>query len=348
MRTWSFSCVLALGAATAALADDTPAARVAKALAAADPLADGSPCADLCAADASAEDAVRALAKSAEVAADVRDRALRVVLAFDLAKRVRDGDAAPGVVYWLALDELDRRYPAAQRESLLARALPDAAKRKARLDELAAGRATSAKFCTEWNEFYVPGGDDEKRYVALAADLKKTGAAAVPALAEILAIPPQATFCVMEPHPGVSARRQVRAIFGLMHLDARDAVPYLVWQSRGPSLTESSNAQGLAAKWFVPAAAPDADEAKAVEAWWKEHRAEHAIVVDHLVRTTLRWTRDGVADAKPAVAEGADFTARKLAELLGVPVPFPEDGDVAAKRARVAAIERLWIAGALR
>jgi hypothetical protein len=351
MRTWTLACVLALVSVSVALADEAPADRVAKALASADPLADGSASAGLLAGDAATEDAIRTLAKSAAAAAEVRDRALRVVLALDLAKRVRDGDAARGVPYWLALDEIDRRYPATQRDSLLGRALPDAATRKGRLDELAAGRATAAKFCSEWNEMRAPGSDEEKRYAALETEMKKAGAAAVPPLAEILAIPPQATFGVIDPSPGVSARRQVRAVFGLMHVDAKDAVPYLVWQCRGPSFTESTNAQALVAKWFVPAAAAGGDESKrveAIEAWWATNRAEHAVVVDHLVRTALRWTRDGVADKNPAVAEGADFTARKLAELLGVKIAFPEDGDVAAKRARVAEIERLWIAGDLR
>jgi hypothetical protein len=351
MRNWFLACLLALASVSVALADEAPAERVAKALSSADPLSDGSASAGLFAADAATEDAIRAVAKNTAAAADVRDRALRVILALDLAKRVRDGESEPGVAYWLALDEIDQRYPAVQRESLLGRALPDAAKRKARLDELVAARATAAKFCSEWNETYAPGSDEEKRYAALEAELKKVGAAAVPTLAEILAIPPQATFGVVEPHPGVSGRRQVRAIFGLLYLDAKDAAPYLVWQCRGPSYTESTNAQALVGKWFVPAANAGGEESKRVEtieAWWKKNRAEHAVVLDHLVRTALRWTRDGVADKNPAVAEGADFTARKLAELLGVNIAFPEDGDVAAKRARVVEIDRLWIAGALR
>ena len=319
-----------------------------KSLEAADPLAEGSSVPG----DAGLDASLRAIAASEKTSPVVRTRARRLALALGLADRVRSGRANPDLGVWLALDELALKTPRkGPGDALLRRALPDEKERQALLASLAAAREKARVFCRDWNEIETEGGDDAKRNAALRAELEKAGAAAVPYLLDVLVVPPQASFTVMEPEKGTTARQQVRAVFGLGFVNATAAVPYLVFHARGPSFTLCTNAQALVRRFAGSGAGDGAGEeeaaVKAIEAWWPAHRADYAIGLDHLVRSVLRWTRDAVRSTDRETLYWAQFGPAGLERLLGCKIEFVPDG-AAANVANVDAAEARWLAGELK
>ncbi len=188
------------------------------------------------------------------------------------------------VRYWLVLDDLLTQTAPHLRETALAAALPDrAATMGARLE----AQATVDRFCRDWNEMYEPGSEEEKRYEALKAALVATGPAAAPHLLRILEADPNETFGNLHEERGVTARQQVRALFGVVFLTLREAAPYLVLHARHPSLTAASNAAAafellvLGKTEMVPLAEPDLAK---IDAAFAERRAEFP-------DTTLRLAR---------------------------------------------------------
>ncbi len=355
MRCTRIVAAVALVAAggVAGFAADDAAATAVKALEAADPLAEGAAFPGIAAPDAAVDAALRGIAASEKASAVVRGRALRLVHELDLADRVRAGRAKPDLGVWLALDEIALKIPRkGPGEALLQRALPDAKERETMTASLAAARETARRFCLDWNELETAGGDDAKRNAALRGELEKAGAAAVPYCVEVLAAPPQATFAVMDPEKGVTARQQVRAVFALGFVDAKGAVPYLVFHVSGPSLTLCTNAQALVRR-FAGSGAGDGkgDEAasvQAIETWWSEHRGDHALVTDHLVRSVLRWTRAALRSTDRDTAYWAQHGPTALERLLGSKIEFAPDDAAPANLARVDAAEDRWLAGELK
>jgi hypothetical protein len=324
-----------------------------KSLEAADPLAEGSSTPGIAPADAGLDASLRAIAASDKITPLVRSRARRLLLALELADRVRAGRAKPDLGVWLALDEIALKLPRkGPGEALLRRALPDDVEREALTAAIAAARETARRFCLDWNEIETPGGEDAKRNAALRAELEKAGAAAVPYVLDVLAVPPQASFGVMDPAKGTTARQQVRAVFALGFVDAKAAVPFLVLHVKGPSFTLCTNAQAQVRRFAGIRAGPGAGDEEAavkeIETWWPAHRADYSLALDRLVRSVLCWTRDAVRSTNRDTVYWAQFGPAALERVLGCKIEFVPDDAAAANVARIDATEAKWLAGELK
>jgi hypothetical protein len=209
----------------------------------------------------------------------------RLRTAVFLAERLR-GCEEGSAPFWLRLEDLLGGVAPGLRHAALSGTTAAAQ----RLRERAAAQATVAEFLRDWNENYVIGSEEEKRYAALRQRLEATGAAALPHLLEPLETTPWKAFGNLDPDRGVTARIQVRAIFGLSFLKFPEAVPSLVLHARSTSYTAAADAAATLALILgqeLPAPLAPADVAK-IDAWWAGHRGEYAEATARLVAAVAR------------------------------------------------------------
>ena len=345
MRRPLLGMVLVLGAfAGSARGGDPPKEvldRVTKSLTDADPLAEGT-ASDLLDPDPPTRLAIWAVAFRDGVSEVARERALRLTIADNRANRVEENAPAKDhhLVWWLALDEIDREIPRGPREALLAQALPDTAQQDASLKALAAGREVAARFCSEWDEVEFDA-EQAKKHAALRAELEKAGYSAIPYLATVLAVPPQATFTVTDEKDGITGRQQARALWALDFLKARLCTSFVVFHVRGPSRTGSTTALGVLHRLAgieYPKAADEAAQVAAIETWW--HKGWNASwEQDHFVRHVIRWAREALASGDPERERSAQFGPLQLEALVGK-LEYDAKAPLATRTSQLAAIER--------
>lgn len=224
-----------------------------------------------------AEDALAAAVREGDTS--LAAAAGRVGRYFSLARQLREDSLLPQGP-WLALEAARAEVEPALLADVLALGLDGPVKAREVLAARDHARNVALAFVRDWNEHYVEGSDEEKRYDALEARLLEAGSAAVPHLLRVLETDPRRAFLYTDPPPPgeISARMQVRAIFGVSFLEAREALPHLLIHVRGPSLTASTNAGAAFAKLaplegaeIAPFTQPDV---KRLDAWWTEHRSE--------------------------------------------------------------------------
>ncbi len=278
-----------------------------------------------------------------------RDNVRRLLEAVRLAQRVREGEAAAPLPYWLALDDLARA--ARSRNALLDLAIPAEAPRAEALKRLDAARAMAQRFCLDWNE-HDGAPEVAKANAALRAELEKAGPAAAPHLLEVLTVLPADAFVVIEPERGVTARQQVRALYGIGFLGLRDAAPYLVFHTTGPSLTSSSVAattlqQLTGAKLGADVLGEPPREA--IDAWWREHRDVRSPVLDHFVRHLIAYLREPQRAASALPLDWAEFRRENarlgveaLERLLGMKLRYDAEADPNTRLGQLDTIERRW------
>lgn len=347
MRHLIIGAILALACVAPALADEPQKEvldRVTKSLLDADPLAEGSVSELLIEPDASTRLAIWAVAFGEGTPEIARERALRLTIADNRMQRVADNAPARdhSLYWWLALDEIDREIPRGPREALLAHALPDVAQREASLIAIAAGREVAARFCREWNE--VQSEAEAKKYADLRAELEKAGHTAIPYLATILAVPPQAAFTVTDEAKGITARQQVRALWGLEILRATMCTPYIVFHVRGPSFTACETARAVLhrlGRVAYPEGGDEAAQLAAIDAWWRKDWGG-SWERDHLVRHTIRWAREALASGDLERQEMAQYGPLQLEAIVGK-LEYDPNAPLASRAAQLAAIERTAI-----
>ncbi len=322
----------------------TPGAieRVTKSLTESDPLAEGST-SDLLTPDRDTDMAIGRVSIDDSAPTVARDRALRLQIAFNRVARIREAASVNprGVVWWLSLDELDRELPRGPRETLLARALPDAAERKARLEKLAAAREVAERFCREWNEL-ERNADQTKKYADLRAELERAGNAAIPYLATLLAVPPQATFTNIHEERGLTARQQVRALFALGFLDAKGCSLFALFHVRGPSFTQSATARSVLAQLTdieLPIGGEEAAQLAVIDKLWSSPRWGASYERDHLVRHTLRWARDGIESGDAKREYWAQYGPSQLQYIVG-DVEFDSEAPLETRKAQLVALDQ--------
>jgi hypothetical protein len=325
------------------------ALRMVKSLSVADPFNDSSPTSNLVSATGAVEAAIRAAAHDSKTDAPIRGRALRLVLAWDLADRVRAHETQPDLSAWLALDELDQLFTLRPRAALLARAFTAPEQRDKALAALGEAREIARRFCHDWNENVVSGDKaKESEYADLKVSLVGAGTATAPYLFGILCVPQDVAFQFTDPHTGPepTARQQVRALYALAFLRLSAAAPYFVLHSQGPSFTETTTAESVLsalAGLDLSASKDPQARAKLVTDWWSTQRDQHALVLDHLVRGTLRWTRSAIGSSEVRIRESWHSGPAELARLAGPAFQCPADGDASTLRARVDALEDAWL-----
>ena len=96
------------------------------------------------------------------------------------------------------------------------------------------------RFCVEWKPIRR---EQDERFTGLEEELKLAGAAAGPALLEILGTNQYDAFGRLHAEDGVTAWMQVNALFGVSFLDLREAVPHVLLHCRGPSATCTSSSE---------------------------------------------------------------------------------------------------------
>lgn len=294
--------------------------RVAAVLREHDPMHDGAGADALLLPDSSLDAAIGELARSG-TSRPVQQRALRLWRAIGLAERVRTDPQQRSLEFWLAFAEIDGGMAEPVRASLLARAFADAQAAALR-SKLAAGTAAAKVFCSDWNENRpIGGGEAERatreRYDELEAALREAGAAAAPFLLEVLAVSPWDVFAERD---GLDARSQVRALFAFAHLESKAAMPCYVMQAAGPSLTMTSNAAAVAQKFAgedFGAGLLQQGNDESLLAWWRQHRAEHEVVLDHLVHHVVRIGRVAMTASGQRGENACWATPRMLGRLLG-------------------------------
>lgn len=316
-----------------------------------DPLRDGAGAAMLLGPEASLDAAIEQVATAEKTDHVVRLRALHLARALRLAQQVKAGQGPRDVGFWLALDEITREMPAALQPFLLARTGMLAAAIAAAEQELAAANAVAERFCREWNETQILDQDhaeENRKYDALSASLQKVGRAAVPRLLGILTMPPEIAFTLVrqgEPE----ARRQVRALLALAsELQVREALPYYVMHTAGPSLTLSSNAamavQQFAGVDFGAQFLNQGDDAALLQ-WWNAHQTGNRVVLDHLVHHVVAMAeRDYESDgARPSA--GLWGAVVRLERALGREHHPAGGTGVEILRAQLHELELQWLLG---
>jgi hypothetical protein len=229
--------------------------------------------------------------------------ALRRILV--IARRLSE-PARDTATFWMLLEELYDLVPERHRVTALLLALGKPADVQAVDDRRERAISAVRTFCRDWNEMSVPGSALEKRYAALRKELEDAGAAAAPHLMRVLDVHHSRAFLHVEGATGVTARMQVRAIYGLSFLGSREAVPYFLVHSNSTSITAGTNA--AAAFWklvsegeTVPAPRPDAN---AMVDWWSAHRTGYP----HGARWAVR-------------AQLAELHRDAACEVVGIPFP---------------------------
>jgi hypothetical protein len=294
-------------------------------------------------ASGSLDDAIRVIARSERVERTPRLRALRLVRALDRAALVRAAERRD-LSWWLALHEISRDVPEAVSAPLLKRAFAEDSACTAALKELDAATEVANRFCVEWNE--ISDAKDGAKYEALEAELKKSAPAVVPALFSLLSVPPSIAFAGPQNQP-VTARQQVRAILALsVVLQCEQALPLFVMHAAGPSLTQSTNAamavERFSGESFGASLMVQGNDA-ALLAWWKQHRAEHRVVLDYLHDRTLQWARTAIQISPPIPANAAWGASVSLHRLVGDARDERPEADIEAMRNRLEEIEAAWV-----
>ncbi|HEX5051004.1 MAG TPA: hypothetical protein VFZ65_04470, partial [Planctomycetota bacterium] len=269
----------------------TEVERVLAVLQTGDPVRDGKGAAELLGPGTGLDDTILALARSPRTERVVRLRALRIARLLGLAQRVERGQHHRDVAWWLALDELAHELPDAMRPLLLARCGMDRQALDAARQELSAASELADRFTHDWNETRMLDDahkEENARYDALEAAMRKAGLAAVPRLLSTLVVPPDIAFSGNESAHEVTARQQVRSMLALGEmLRAKDALPFFVMHGGGPSLTQSADAgmaiQNVTGERFGADFMVEGDD-ESIMAWWVKHMHEHPIVLDYLVQ----------------------------------------------------------------
>lgn len=209
--------------------------------------------------------------------AEIRARLQRIRGAFAQARRLaafRDEKGAPTGAFWRELrrflaETLSARIRAAVLEH--GQAPADAAERLER------ATAFAKRFVLEWNEMVEIGSEEERRYAALERELLAHGAAAVPALLDVLAVDQREAFTRIRAEEGVTMRMQVRALFAVAKIGDPAAVPALVRHVRSPSFTGTMTAlaglQHLTGESF--AGEEHGADLDKLDAWWKKNRERY-------------------------------------------------------------------------
>lgn len=241
----------------------------------------------------------------------LRVEAAKVSYAFLLARRLAEADTKTAA-FWIALDDAITYAPSELRDDVLRLGVGDVERRRSVLKARAAAADAVAAFVRDWNEMYTEGSEEQRRYEVLRESLLSRGMAAVPPLLRILEVDPRRAFLYLDPPPEgeVSARMQVRAIFGLSFLEPPEAIPYLVVHARSPSLTAASNAsavlmglagiQGAGTGLLVPL------DLAVIDAWWAEHRHEFMAPRRGLERALVDALRISLAHETIGVAKARD------------------------------------------
>lgn len=339
---------------SSAMAQESAAAeaRVIEVLRAHDPARDGRGAVELLGGGTRLDAALRAVAGRDTGAPSVRTRALHLVRLLDLAARTADVKAPRDAAWWLALHTMGRVAPAELRPLLLTRAFASRDAADAALRELDAAAAVVQRFTVDWSETRTLGDDEQNaRYDALERDLRAVGAAAVPALCEILIVPVEIAFPRLDERDGVSARQLVRALLALAAILKVDAVlPYYVLHTSGPSLTLSSHAalavEVFGRQDFGYGHLYGEGDADALLAWWREAKDGHRVVLDHLLHGVVRWADDALASGRPEGVGHARFALQRLLRVLGRDAEreLPPVAEREAATVLLAAIVDEWLA----
>lgn len=165
-----------------------------------------------------------------------------------------------------------------------------------------------AKFCAGGAMRQVtPESESDK------ARLDALGARAVPHLLHVLAYDPWSSFFgviggafALQP-PG--ALEQGGAVFALGHLSVREAVPYLLLQLQGPSVTVSG-AVAMVLKKLTSIEVPPGKDGRfddsAVLKWWEAERKSRSTEVDDFVEDALA----ALLESLPALELMPDYAAQ--------------------------------------
>jgi hypothetical protein len=231
-----------------------------------------------------------------------------------LANRLRQADRK-SVEFWVLLEELHEGSPEREREAAVRLAIGRKEAVTTAFDRALAINAVRS-FCRDWNETYTRGSKEEKKYDALEKRLFDDGVRAVPHLMRVLETHDKVAFFNMDVTRGVTARMQVRAIFGLSFLMAKEAIPHLIVHAHSVSMTAASNAGAAVKKMTTGGATPPlaAPDLPALIAWWRKHRTEYALGATRIARALLAdLHRDAAAEL---AGRGGPFTAPKNVEML--------------------------------
>jgi hypothetical protein len=190
-----------------------------------------------------------------------------LVLAHRLSKASRNTPA-----FWMLLEEVHDMAPGRLRRATLLLALKSSAEVVSVSDRRETANVTVRTFCRDWNEMWAPGSAEEKRYAVLRKALESAGPAAAPHLMKILDVHQSRAFCHTDRQGGVTARMQVRAVFGLVFLGAREAVPYCLVHMQNMSVTAGANAAAAFVKLTSGKLTPDE---KSIADWWSAHREDY-------------------------------------------------------------------------
>jgi hypothetical protein len=253
--------------------------------------------------------------------------------------------------FWLALEGLFQPGVTDEaRNAALAEALGDTAKIAPVLSHRKDACDAARAFCHDWDELYMEGTGEKERYEAIKTKLTEQGAAVVPYLLEVLSVDPSIAFGQTDETGGVTARMQVRAIFGVSFVSPREAVPFLVLHTHGPSLTSTSNASAVLGKLVrqeFGATYLNAGDLAKIDGWWVAHRAEYDAGNDLLVpslidqlRTDQRLVLLGqTMQTEPQMRKGV---LKSLRRVTGTEFNFDPDADPATRETQIRTIEREW------
>jgi hypothetical protein len=222
-----------------------------------------------------------------------------LLLAHRLSKAPRDEAA-----FWMHLEDIHRLAPDRLRPTALRLVLVKPAHLQAVRDQREAAKAAVRTFCLEWNEMSAPGSAEEKRHAVLRKELESVGPAAAPHLMRVLDVHHSRAFFHMDERTGVTARMQVRAIFGLAFLEMREAIPYLLVHAGSMSPTAGGHAAAAFRKLTSGEVPPTWADEKALADAWRTHREE----VPH----GTRWATRALLD---------ELHLDAAAEIVGIPFP---------------------------
>ena len=163
----------------------------------------------------------------------------------------------------------------------------------------------------------------------------------------ILVEPPDMAFLVLHEERGFTARQQVRAIHGLSQcLRAKEALPFFVMHTEGPSLTQSSASsaaiQLLSGRAFGAGFMVEGDN-ESIMAWWNEHKSEYAIALDYLVQHLVRLAENKFVSKGAIRSEGLWCAVMRLERAQGDAKGPPGDATVEVLRARLGDMETEWL-----
>jgi hypothetical protein len=248
----------------------------------------------------------------------------------DLHTRLMFGAAKRDVAFWLDLER-------ALDQGLDLGFLPDDV-----MQEHERAERIAREFCLAWSEW--SNDQTRPRFERMENELKDVGAAAAPYLFDVLGQTPYFAFGNMDPVRGATARMQVRALFAVGLLEMKEAVPFLIYQCRGPSLTATSTAatvlqkltgEEFEAKWLQTVDLSTID-------WWAKETKQNPVGLDALVERVIRDMRAQVARDPVWWSENARLVERDLGALLNTSFPELHSKDPAKQRKQIDRIEEWW------